>query len=178
MSKRTSGFTLLEALAASVIMAVGITAAYVAWLACYNNYDRARQASQAGQIARQCLEQAKVSGIFNLPLGSMASNGLYQWVGSYDPTSQTWVSGTSASKYVINGYSYYDVNGFPLTSATSPAVKFISVVQITDYYPVTSTTSAYWFDDQSKRCPVVFVQQVNPTRNLVSMGTTMVMGGS
>jgi Tfp pilus assembly protein PilV len=180
MTRRTRqrGFTIAEAVIAGAVLAVGISGASVAWVGVYNNYQAANLATVAGQIGRAEVERAKIYGVNNLPLGTYSSTTQEgTWQGSFDPTSNTWVTGTSTSDYVIGGLAYYDNKGNRVTSSTAAGVSFYTTMYITDDTVAPTTGTGYVLTNTSRRSLEIDVYSLPSNTMVESFGTEMVMGG-
>lgn len=168
MSRRTKGFTIVEGLVASAILALAITALFAHWVGTFNRLTRSREAAQAGQLARASIERAKVYGTANLPLGTYSSStNTATWTGAFNPTTGAWVAGE---------WTYYDRNGSQVASGTAPGVKFKMQATISDTGLLTKNSS-YAFQMKSERAYAVTVLRVPEGDTLARMGTNIVPGG-
>ena len=105
VDSRRRGFSLLESLIASVVMAVSITGMVSLWTIMFARYSTAREITQAAQLARAEVERAKVFGVSNLPLGTYNSTTLTaSWTGTFDPTANSGAGGWTSA-----GTSYFDL---------------------------------------------------------------------
>jgi len=80
--KRKAGFTLIEALVASLVFAVGIGAMISLWITAERVNLNSKWVSLASQLARHDLERMKGQGFDNLPTGTYDGAGGGQWTGS------------------------------------------------------------------------------------------------
>lgn len=166
--RRQGGFSALEALFASAIVAVALVAIFGLWTGMFRRNGQARFAAQAGQLARAEVERAKVFGMDNLPTGLLdLSSNTATWVGTYDPTSNTWVSG---------GTSTFDQDGNRLASANAGGAALQVQAQIVDTN-VLPTGSGYSFQLESRRSFLAIVTSAADGTELFRIATVITPGG-
>ena len=167
-TKRRRGFTIVEGLFASAILAVAITAMFGLWTGMFSRLGQARFAAQAGQLARAEVERAKLYGMDNLPMGTYnAGSNSATWTGAYDPTSNAWTSGASG---------YFDPSGDRLASATAAGVALKVQSQIVDSN-VLATSGGYAFQLESRRSFIAIVTSTVDGSEIFRIATIITPGG-
>jgi prepilin-type N-terminal cleavage/methylation domain-containing protein len=168
---RKRGFTLIEMLAAAVIMIVGIAGLYGGWTVCNSEILNSGEINQAGELARAEIERAKVYGVTNFPAGTYSSGtGTATWTGSFDPTANSGVGAWGS------GVSYYNYQGTRLANSTGAA--FSIYLTVTDSSVLANAAgTAYTFDVKSRRAIVATVTRLRDGSVLFNSGTNMVLGG-
>jgi Tfp pilus assembly protein PilV len=167
-TRNLRGLSIVEALLASLVVAVAITAMVGGWTVSFRENQRATEAAQAGQIARAELERAKVFGVLNFPTGTYNSTTLTgSWTGAYDPTSG-WVS---------SGTTYFNFNGVQVASSTASGVYFSEQLTTTDSTVLKGTGTTYTVSVASRRAIVVTIKRVSDNTVVLRMATNMVTGG-
>ncbi len=168
VASRRRGFSALEGLFASAILAVAITAMFGLWSGMFRRNGQARFAAQAGQLARAEVERAKVYGMNNLPVGTYdAPSNSASWTGAYDPTANAWVA---------SGSSYFDQDGNRLATATTAGAALQVQAQIVDTN-VLPTSSGYAFQLESRRAFIVIVSSLADGTELFRIATVITPGG-
>ena len=163
---RRRGFTALEGLFASAILALAITAMFGLWAGMFRRIGQARYAAQAGQLARAEIERAKVYGMDNLPAGTYnATTDSATWSGAYSPSSNGWVAG---------GSGYFDQNGNRLTTVSGAALQVQAQIVDSNVLP---KTGGYAFGLESRRAFVVTVNSVADNTEVMRMATVIAPGG-
>ena len=162
------GFTALEGLFASAILAFAITAVFGLWSGMFRRFGQARFASQAGQLARAEVERAKVFGMDTLPTGVYDPlSDAATWTGAYDPSANAWASGAAG---------YFDVSGNRLASASTAGAALKVQAQIVDSN-VLATQTGYSFGLESRRSFVVTVNSVDDGSEVFKTATVIAPGG-
>lgn len=165
---RRGGFSTLEGLFASAILALTITGMFGLWSGMFRRAGQARGAAEATEIARAEVERAKLFGMDYLPLGTYnATTGNATWLGAYSPSSNSWVSG---------GSSFYDVSGNRVASKTATGATYEVQLQITDT-SVLPKTGGYTLQLESRRTLVVTVDTVSDNAEVLRMATLIAPGG-
>jgi type II secretory pathway pseudopilin PulG len=160
------GFSIVEALFASAILALAIVAMFGLWAGMFRRLSQARYAAQAGQLARAEIERAKVYGMDNLPMGAYsATTGSATWTGAYSPASNGWAAGAS---------SYFDQNGNRLAGATGAALQMQAQIVDSDVLP---KSGGYAFGLESRRALVVRVNDAATGGEVMRMATVIAPGG-
>ena len=146
MDKRR-GVSYLEALAATFVLAIGIGGMFGIWNMSMNSIQNSHEVNIAGELARQDIEEAKVQGFTNLPLGTYtgtviyppdtAATGYGTWTGTteyYDGTGalQNIGSANSATRYSLTrtviSYRVVPANSGTSFSLTDTSVRVIKVI--------------------------------------------------
>jgi len=165
----TRGFSLIEALVASLILAVSISAMFGLWATSYKQINNGHIYEQASQIGRAELEQAKIFGVANIPTGNYVSGtNTGTWSGTYDSVAGSWTTG---------GYSYYSLTGTRLASSGAAGVYFKVSFTTADSDVLHSTGNAYTFDTTGKKAITVSVQKTSDSSVIFTAGTNIVQGG-
>jgi len=163
---RCGGFSLVECIIASIIVAVAIGAMFSSWATTFNSSNITTQVTAAEEIDRQVLEIAKVYGPTNLPTGTYnSSTQTGSWSGAY--VSSTWTSGSTA---------YYSINGTQVASSTAAGAYFSVTVTITDSPVLQGTGSTYTIENSTLRSIVVTTTCLQ-SPFVLSMATNLIEGG-
>lgn len=166
-SKISGGFSLIEALIASIILAVAIGAMFSSWTTTFNSSSVTTQVTESEEIDRSVLEIAKVFGPTNLPTGTYnSSTQTGSWTGAYIPATG-WTTGATA---------YYNAAGAQVASSTSAGVYFSVSVTITDSPVLQGTGTTYTVENSTLRSVVVTCQCLQSTFSL-QMATNLIEGG-
>jgi prepilin-type N-terminal cleavage/methylation domain-containing protein len=172
MVSKTRGFSLIETMVSTLILAVAITGMFSLWNVCSTSIHHSGEINAAGQIARAELERAKVYGASNFPTGVYSSGRQTgSWMGTFDPTANSGAGG-----WVSDGISYYDYQGVRLTSSSGAAFSIQLSVTDSNVLPATTGTS-YAIDFRSRRAVVATVTQLRDNTVLFRSGTNLVVGG-
>lgn len=166
-----AGATFVEALFASLILAMAVGAMMSMWNICANRYQEAGEISQAGQLARAELERAKAFGADGFPLGTLNA-GLGVWAGSYDPTLKSGVG-----DWLANHFEYYDIAGNRLATSTTAGVRFSLQLTLIDSSIVASAGSTYALEVTSRRAVTATVRRLPGNTVIFTSGTNLVKGG-
>lgn len=167
-SRRQRGFSLIDGLVASLIMALAVTAMFVAWAVMFRQDAATRLMGEAGQLARAEVERARLFGADNMPMGTYSATTLSAtWAGSFDPTANAWVSG---------GTGYFDAWGNRLAGLSSTGVALSTQTALTDTNVLPSTTG-YVLQVASRRKLVVTVRRTSDASLLYQTSTYLVQGG-
>ena len=168
MAARRRGFTIVEGLFASAILAFAITAIFSLWTGMFHRDSQARFAAQSGQLARAEVERAKVYGMNNLPVGTYdPTSASASWTGAYDPSSNAWVAG---------GSSFFDQSGNRLASGTTSGAALQVQAQIIDT-DVLATGNGYAFQLESRRAFLAIVYSMTDGSELFRIATVITPGG-
>lgn len=155
------GFTLVEALVASLVIALSLAALVTIWTTSLTQIEQSRRFEVASQLVRHDLEKAKVQGFWNLPLGLMTVvNGVDvgQWVGPVE---------------------YYDRTGILLDDNAPVELRCFAVQRvITDYGVAKSKVSnEYTLLFDSTRTARTTATAVSTGELQAEMGIVVVRGG-
>lgn len=152
---RKAGFTLVEALIASLVFAVGIAAMVTLWITAERVNLNSKYVSLASQLARHDLERMRGQGFDNLPIGLSDGVGGGTWTGSD---------------------RYYTRN---LTTATTESERFFTLRRdIIDINVADNTQgTGYTLTRLSQRRARVRVWLYNNGDEVASVGTWLVSGG-
>ncbi len=154
MRRRQKASTLIELLVASLIATVGVVGLFSLYTYCMQVVQNQRITSVATQIARADVEEAKVLGYDNLPLGTLdGSRSVGNWTGAIE---------------------YYDVAGKQLAGTTD---AFYSLQRTISDYNMTLSGSSYTLSDIGKRVVKVSVKRYPSNVEVMVMGTTIAKGG-
>lgn len=165
---RQRGFSALEGLFASAIVAVAITAIFGLWAGMFRRNAQARFAAQAGQLARAEVERAKVYGMDKLPVGVYdPATDTATWTGSYNPGTNAWVSGAKCA---------FDQDGNRLASSSASNAALTVQAQIVDTN-VLAQGSGYAFQLESRRAFLAIVTSVADGTELFRITTVITPGG-
>lgn len=164
--RRQRGFSATEGLVASAILALAITGMFGLWSGMFRRIGRAREASQAAQIARAEIERAKVFGTDNLPTGTYdAGTKSATWTGAYSTANNAWASGATA---------YFSVAGARLPSSAGALLKLQTSIVDSNVLP---KTGGYTFQLESRRSLIVTVRSVASGAEVFKVATVVVAGG-
>jgi len=162
------GFSIIEAIIASLILAVAIGAMFSSWSTTFNSSNLTTQVTEAEEIDRSVLEIAKVYGPSNLPTGTYnSSTQTGTWTGAYIPATG-WTSG-------VNGY--YSLQGTQLVSSASSGAYFSVTVTITDSPVLQGTGTTYSVQNTTLRSIVVSATNISTGTVVLSMATNLIQGG-
>lgn len=168
VERRRRGFTLIEGIVATFILAVVIVAMFASWSACFKQSSKITEVTEAANIAQSELECAKVFGAANLPTGTYnttTSSGT--WTGAYIP----------ATGWTANSLAYYSYSGAQLASSASTGVYFSVSVTITDTNVLQGTGTSYTIGNNSMRAMVATVTNVSTGVVDFQMATNLFPGG-
>ncbi len=166
-SKR--GFTLVEAIIASLILTVAIVAMFQSWSTCFAQNKKLIEFTQAEEIDKSVLEIAKVFGPMNLPTGTYSSSTqLGTWTGAYIP----------ATGWTASATAYYDFTGTQLAASNSTGVYFKATVIITDAGVQVGTGTTYSIENSTLRSIVVTTSRVRDSSVVLAMATNIIVGGA
>jgi prepilin-type N-terminal cleavage/methylation domain-containing protein len=167
-SRRSKGFTLIEALVATSIMAVAIVAMFGSWSTCFKQSKNISETTEAAEIAQTEIEIAKVYGSANLPTGTYnSSTSTGTWTGAY----------IAGSGWVAGGTAYYSFKGTQLASSTTAGVYFSVSLTATDSSVMQGSGTSYSLQQTSIRGIVVTVTNVASGKVDFTMATNLVQGG-
>jgi type II secretory pathway pseudopilin PulG len=158
LMKKRKGVTLVELMAASLVLVMGIAGMFGLWQYNFLNMQRTHSVGAAGQIARGEIEAAKTQGFWNLPLGVV----------------------DSVKKVAVNTDSikYYDSSGVLLSGGLPVASRYYSSQRfITDSNYASTTGGGYGITMETVRAVRCEVKRVSTGATLVTMGTKLVRGG-
>jgi len=162
------GFSIVEAIIASIIVAVAIGAMFSSWGATFNSSNTTTQVTQAEEIERAVLEIAKAYGPTNLPTGTYSSSTQSgSWSGAYIPATG-WTSGATA---------YYNIRGSQLASSASSGAYFSVTVTISDSPVLQGTGTTYTIQNSTLRSIVVSATNISTGTVVLSMATNLIEGG-
>jgi len=166
--QRNRGFTLVEAVVATLIMVVAIAAMFGSWSTCFQSSNKVAETTAAAEICQANLETAKVFGALNMPLGVYStSTSTASWTGAYIPATG-WTSGATA---------YYTYGGAQVASATTAGAFFSAQVTVTDSNVLLGTGSSYSISATTIRAVVVSVTNISKGTVDFTMATNLVQGG-
>jgi len=156
--KNQRGLTLIELMAAALVLALGIAGMFGLWQYNFVNMQRTHQVGAAGQIARADIEAAKAQGFWNLPLGV--------------------INTTTKTALYTGPIQYYDAAGAPLTGGLPVASRYYSSQRtINDANYATTTSGGYGITLETVRTVRCDVKRVSTNTVVYSMGTKLVRGG-
>lgn len=166
-NRRTKrGFTLIEGIVATVILAVAIVAMFGSWGACFAGSQQIAETTSAANVCQNVLETAMTYGANNIPTGTYnSSSQTGSWSGAYIPATG-WTSGATA---------YYNFKGVQLTSSTG--AFFSLTVSITDSSVLPGAGTTYTLTQQSLRSVVVTITNISSGAQDFQMATNLVQGG-
>jgi len=165
--KISGGFSLIEALIASIILAVAIGAMFSSWSTTFNSSSVTTQVTESEEIDRAVLEIAKVYGPTNLPTGTYnSSTQTGSWSGAYVP-STGWTSGATA---------YCNASGTQVASSSSAGAYFSVTVAIQDSPVLQGTGTTYTVENSTLRSIVVTTSCLQSSFSM-SMATNLIEGG-
>ncbi|MDR3688781.1 MAG: hypothetical protein P4L46_05320 [Fimbriimonas sp.] len=161
------GFSIIEAIIASIILAVAIGAMFSSWTTTYNSSNVTMQVTEAEEIDRAVLEIAKAYGPANLPTGTYSSSTQTgTWSGAYIPATG-WTSGSTA---------YYSLNGTQVASSSAAGAYFSVTMTITDSPVLAGSGTTYSLEGATLRSIVVTCNSLTTSFSL-SMATNLIQGG-
>jgi prepilin-type N-terminal cleavage/methylation domain-containing protein len=168
VNRRNRGFTLIEGIVATFILAVVIVAMFGSWSACFSQSAQMSETTSSAQICQSELEMAKVFGAANLPLGTYSSStATGTWTGAYI-TSTGWTSGATA---------YFTFTGTQVASSSSTGAYFSLQMTITDSNVLAGTGTTYTLAQTSLRSALVTVKNIQTGAVDFTMATNLVQGG-
>ena len=162
------GFTLIEGVIASFILAVVIAALFASWATCFNQSAQITEVTSAANIAQAELGIAEVFGAANMPTGTYnSSTSTGTWTGAYIPATG-WTSGATA---------YYNYGGTQVASSTATGAFFSVSLTMTDTSVLQGTGTTYTITGTSNRGLVVTVTNISTGVVDFTMATNLVEGG-
>lgn len=172
-TKRQRGFSLLEAIAAGVILAVSLVALFSLWNVCFIRIQSSGEISSASQLARAELERAKIFGASNFPIGTYNSGtGVATWTGSFDPTANS-----GAGNWVSNDFEYYDLAGTRVATSTTAGARYSVQISVIDSGVLVGTGNSYTLAVTSRRAMVATVRRLPEDAVIFTAATNIVVGG-
>ncbi len=168
VTHRNRGFTLIEGVVATFILAVVVVAMFGGWSACFTESAQIAEITESANIAQAELEIAKTYGAANMPLGTYnSSTQTGTWTGAYIPATG-WTSG---------GTAYYNFAGTQLASSTSSGAFFSVSLTLTDSSVLPGTGTTYTLQQTSIRAAVATVTNISSGTVDFTMATNLVQGG-
>jgi Tfp pilus assembly protein PilV len=162
------GITYIEALAATLILVIGIGGMFGIWRMSMNSIQNSNEVNIAGELARTDIEEAKIQGYKNLPQGTYTGTVIYP----PDTAATGYGTWTGTTEF-------YDAMGAQQAIASAnTATRFSLQRTIVSYrvLPVQSST-AFSLTDNSVRVIKVVVNEYPANTPLVTMGHVLVKGG-
>jgi len=165
---RNRGFTLIEGVVATFILAIVVAAMFASWNTCFTQSGQIAEVTSAANIAQSELEIAKTFGAANMPLGTYSSSTqTATWTGAYIPATG-WTSGATA---------YYSFTGTQLASSSSTGAYFSLSTTVTDSSVLPGTGTTYTLQQTSNRAVVATVNNLATSATDFTMATNLVQGG-
>jgi Tfp pilus assembly protein PilV len=149
--------TLLELLAAMLVITVGLLGLFSAYGYVFTSIDRSGHITAAHQIARRGIEEVKVSGFNNTPLGSYSQ-----------------ITGIATYDYPAR---FFDLAGTELANATGARYRLDVTVVDSQVMPLSGSQTSYILSFRSRRTVSAQVTRLTDNEVVARMGTLLVRGG-
>jgi hypothetical protein len=151
---KKKGVSLIELLMACLVSTLGVVGLFSSWTFCSSIILSQRTTTVAYQLARANLEDAKVLGFPNLPLGTLD------------------VARTQAT--LTDSPVYFDADGNKLGGSSG---AYYSVVRQTVDKNISVSGSTYTLSGKSIRAVTVTVKRVGSNESILTMGTNLAKDG-